>query len=386
MREPEEIQKFCNANQTLREQKQGIFASISLYQPLMGLLTRLNMLVLIGYGGYLVIQGRLQLGAGLFVFANLLHEFAAQVGQITNIANTIQSSLTGAERVFEVLDAPIQIETRPGAIRMPRSSGHICFENVSFAYPQEVPEAERVLKDLHFEVQPGQCLGIMGETGAGKSSLLSLLARFYDVTAGAIRLDGVDVRDLDLEDLRRNLGIVFQESFLFSNTVAANIAFGHPEADQAAIERAARLAAADEFIRALPDGYETVVGEYGSNLSGGQRQRLAIARALLLDPPLLLLDDATAALDPETEREIRVSLDSARQGRTTVVVANRISTLRHADQIIVLHHGRILQHGTHAELMRRDAPYRRLAELQFADQLEELPTLVEGSDQVLRGP
>jgi ATP-binding cassette subfamily B protein len=371
-REPEEIEKFARVNQQVCDQKRGIFWSISLFQPLMGLLTQVNMLVLLGYGGYLVVQGRLQLGTGLFVFANLLHEFAGQVGQITNIANTMQTSLAGAQRVFEVLDAPVQIQTRAGAVSMPRAVGGVRFEHVSFQYPLIETNSEGVLKEINLEVCPGQCLGIMGETGAGKSTLLSLVARFYDVTAGSVLLDGVDLRNLNLDDLRRNLGIVFQESFLFSNTVAANIAFGHPDATEEMIRRAAHLAAADEFIQEMPDGYETVVGEYGSNLSGGQRQRLSIARALLLDPPILLLDDAMAAVDPETEREIRQALQSARQGRTTLVVSNRISTLRHADRIAVLHRGRLVQQGTHRELLRREGPYRRLAELQFADQVEEL--------------
>lgn len=410
-REPEEIAKFGEANRNLHEQKRGIFWRISVYQPLMGLLTQLNMLLLIGYGGYLVVRGQLQLGAGLFVFANLLHEFANQVGQITNIASTIQSSLTGAGRVFEVLDAPIEVQSPVDAIRLPPcgrlthprdpsstrvncgdgkgaigSNGRaatppgssrgraVRFEHVTFSYRngngngKAKGNGRPVLRNVSFEVHPGQCLGIVGETGAGKSTLLSLLARFYDVSAGGILVDGVDVRRLDLDDLRRNVGLVFQESFLFSNTVSANIGFGHPEATTSGIERAARLAVADEFIRQLPEGFETVVGEYGSNLSGGQRQRLAIARALLLDPPILLLDDATASVDPETEHEIRAALDSAVRGRTTLVVSNRISTLRGADRIIVLHMGRIIQQGTPAELLGCDGPYRRLAELQFADQ------------------
>jgi ATP-binding cassette subfamily B protein len=385
----------------------------------MGLLTQLNMLVLIGYGGYLVVAGRLQLGAGLFVFANLLHEFANQVGQITNIANTIQSSLTGAGRVFEVLDARIEIQSPPDAVRLKtlecsnssplsfsaesgnaaesgngaaaelqkRGSGdksphctrarRVRFDRVTFAYRNGDGDGEPVLREISFEVAPGQCLGIVGETGTGKSTLLSLVARFYDPSSGAVLVDGIDVRRLDVDDLRRNIGLVFQESFIFSNTIAANIAFGHPQATLQQIERAAQLAAADEFIRELPEGYETVVGEYGSNLSGGQRQRLAIARALLLDPPILLLDDATASVDPETEHEIRQAISSAMRGRTTLVVSSRISTLRHADHIIVLHNTRITESGTHRALLRGNGLYRRLAELQFADQVEEITELVK---------
>jgi ATP-binding cassette subfamily B protein len=202
--------------------------------------------------------------------------------------------------------------------------------------------------------------------------VLSLLMRFYDATAGTVLVDNSDVRRYDVDALRRNMGIVFQDSFLFSNTVAANIAFGHPEATQEQIERAARIAAAHEFIVAMPEGYETIVGEHGANLSGGQRQRLALARALLLDPPILLLDDATSAIDPETEHEIQHALAGASRGRTTIVVSSRISTLRRADRIIVLQKGQIAAEGTHAELMRQPGYYRRLAELQFADQLDEL--------------
>ncbi len=197
--------------------------------------------------------------------------------------------------------------------------------------------------------------------------MLSLIARFYDVAEGALAVDGVDVRQWRVDDLRRNIGIVFQESFLFSNTVSANIAFGRPQANAGAIEDAARMAAAHEFVQELSSGYDTIVGEYGANLSGGQRQRLAIARALLLDPPILILDDATAAVDPETEHAIRQAISAARQGRTTFLVSNRISTLRQTDRILVLQEGRLTHVGTHAELLRTSSYYRRLAELQFAD-------------------
>ena len=361
-RQQEEIEKFRAANRAVQDHKRTIFHKISLFQPGMGLLTYLNLAILLAYGGYLVVHGELRLGEGLFVFANLLGEFANQIGQITNITNSIQTSLAGAERVFEVLDAPVEVASPRVPVRPQHRRGSVAFSGVSFGYLPDRP----VLGGIGFAVRPGQCVAIVGATGAGKSSLLQLIPRFYDPTAGRVLVDGVDVRQMELDDLRSRIGMVFQQSFLFSNTIAANIAFGNPAATPAAIRRAARLAAADEFIRQLPDGYDTMVGEFGSNLSGGQRQRLALARALLLDPPILLLDDPTSAVDPQTEHEILSAVDEATRGRTTFVVAHRLSTLARADWIVVLEAGRIVEMGTHAELVARPGHYRRAAQVQLA--------------------
>lgn len=369
-REDDEIARFEEANRQLKDQKFDIFWKLSVYQPTMGFLTQINQLVLIGYGGALVIQGQLPLGAGLFVFANLIHEFANQVGHIINIANSAQTSLTGAERVFAVLDADVEIDSPTDAVPMDRAKGRITFENVQFAYrgrpgDDASPKAEAVLNDVSLEIEPGEVIGLVGETGAGKTTLLSLIARFYDADSGRVLIDGVDVRQLNLQELRRNIGLVFQESFLFSNTVAANIAFGQPGADLQRVEEAARLASAHEFVADLPEGYDSLIGEHGANLSGGQRQRLAIARALLLDPPILLMDDATAAVDAETEHEIQQAIASAQNGRTTILVSNRISALKRTDRIYVLHQGRIVESGSHAELMQLDGEYAKLARIQF---------------------
>jgi ATP-binding cassette, subfamily B, bacterial len=358
-READEIRKFRDTNDVLRVQKQHVFNVVSFFMPTIGFLSQVNIVVLLAYGGYLVIHGRISLGAGLVAFTFMLQNFSAQIANVAAVANSMQESLTGARRVFEVLDAPLEIVNTPNPMWLPRVWGRVTFENVWFD-----PGTEPVLKDISFEVQPGQCIAVVGPTGSGKSALLSLIPRFYDSTKGRVLIDGVDLRDLELGAARRNVGLVFQESFLFSTTVAANIAFGVPSATQVQIEKAARIASAHDFIMELPKGYETILGEGGSGLSGGQRQRLAIARAVLLDPAILLLDDPTASIDAETEHEIVQAMQSAMTGRTTFIVAHRLSTLRNADLVIVLDHGRIAQIGTHEDLLRRDGYYATAARLQ----------------------
>ena len=372
-REDEDRAAFGEHNDHVRDQQKGIFKRVSIFSPSIGLLTRVNLLILLGYGGTLVIRGELPLGAGLVVFAGLLEQFSGQVNQLATIVNSTQQSLVASRRVFEILDAPIEVRDAPDARPCPSLRGDIRFEKVGFAYGDPQAGASLVLHDIDLHVPAGARVAILGATGAGKSALMSLVPRFFDPQQGRLLIDGVDVREYRLEDLRRRIGIVFQESFLFSNTIAANLAFGHPEATREQIERAARIARAHDFISALPEGYDTVLGEGGNTLSGGQRQRLAIARALLLEPAILLLDDPTAAIDSRTEHEIFTALEDAVRGRTTFIVAHRVSTLRRADFIIVLENGRIVQKGTHAELLRTPGAYHRVAALQLVDarELEE---------------
>ncbi len=361
--EVHQIRRFEGANVLVSSQQKRIFWDISVFTPITQVLSQLSLVVLFVYGGWLYVQGRIPLGGGLVVFAGLMQQFNGQIANITTITNSVQQSFTAAQRVFEVLDTPSEVRDHPNAIVPARLTGRLSFEGVTFGY---LPEAN-VLEEVSFEAKPGQVMGIFGGTGAGKSTLLSLIPRFYDPQHGRILADGRDLRELDLDAYRRQIGIVYQESFLFSNTVAANIAFGNPHATQEQIERAARTASAHEFILELAHGYETVLGESGVDLSGGQRQRLALARALLLEPPILILDDPTASVDPKTEHEIVSALRQAMTGRTTFVVANRLSLLRRADVILVLEKRRLARMGTHDQLVRLPGIYRETALLQLMD-------------------
>jgi ATP-binding cassette subfamily B protein len=373
-READEVAKFDRANDAVLDAQQIIFRKASIFHPLVTLISQFSIVILLGYGGWLVVQyerapdvvsaARAGLSVGqLLVFSGLLQQFSGQVANIANIANSIQQSLIAAQRVYEVLSAPVEIESPPNPVRLPQARGEVVFEGVTFGYAPTDP----VLHDINLAVPPGACIAILGATGSGKSTLMSLIPRFYDPLAGRVCVDGHDVRDLELADLRRAVGIVFQESFLFSTTVAANIAFGLPNASQADIERAARVAAAHDFITRLPKGYDTLLHEGGGNLSGGQRQRIAIARAILLEPSILLLDDPTAAIDAHTEHEILQAMEGAMAGRTTFVVAHRLSTLRRADRVIVLDRGRLVESGSHAELMAHGRRYREIVAIQIAD-------------------
>jgi ABC-type multidrug transport system fused ATPase/permease subunit len=362
-RETFEYQRFLDKNRAVRDQQQRIFINVSRFSPAVQFITELNIGILLFYGGWLVAHHTMTLG-DLIVFAGLLQQFSSQVASMAGIINTLQQSLIGARRVFEVLDAPLGVETPAVPVTRSEIKGQIRLEGVGFRYGPNAPEA---LSGIDLEVAAGQCVAIVGVTGAGKSTLLELIPRFHDPTAGRVFVDGVDVRELDLDFLRRNIGLVFQESLLFKSSVAENIAFGHPGATRDQIERAAKIAGAHSFIVEMEQGYDTVLAEGAVNLSGGQRQRLAIARALLVEPPILLLDDPTTAIDPETEHEVLEAMSSATVGRTTLVVANRLATLRRADRIVVLQGGRVVERGTHEELMQHRGIYYTAAALQAAD-------------------
>src|SRR5690606_395492 len=292
------------------------FRAVSLYTPLIDLLNHLSLAILMGYGAVLILRREITLG-DLIVFAGLVQQFARRASNMATIVNTLQQSLTGARRVFEVLDQPLEVQESPAAVDPGRLQGEVSFEEVTFDYQQGIP----ALRGISLRVAAGECIGVMGASGSGKSTLLSLLPRFYDPTHGCVRIDGMDVKHMALDVLRRQIGVVFQETLLFRDTVRNNIAFGHPEASLEQVVAAAKRAGADEFIRGLEHGYDTMLEEGAVNLSGGQRQRLAIARALLLEPPILVFDDPTTAVDPTTENEVLSLLRRAVAGRTTFLVS-----------------------------------------------------------------
>ncbi len=314
------------------------------------------------FGGMSVLDGRLSLG-DLMMFLVYLAMLLEPLAVLATSATQLQNNLSGFDRVLDLLSEPREMVSRPGAIALdPRSvEGRITLDGVSFTYPTG---DTTVLKGIDLEVEPGQVIALVGRSGAGKTTLCNLIARFYDPTEGVARLDGVDLRDIDVESYRRLLGIVEQDVFLFDGTIAENIAYASRRATYAEVEHAARVANADEFIEDLPDGYETLIGERGVRLSGGQRQRLAIARAVLADPRIFILDEATSNLDSRSERLIQSALASLMRGRTSFVIAHRLSTIRSADRILVLEGGSIVEAGSHEELLARGGPYREMVELQ----------------------
>jgi ATP-binding cassette, subfamily B, bacterial len=368
--EPAEEAKFKKRSEAVFEQTITANRQRAFYVPLISFVPMLAQAAVLLVGATMVRDGGLSIGS--FVAFNLylgmlvlpLRSLGMWIGQA-------QRATASGERIFQVLDEPEEVADRPGAGDLPAGPGEVRFEGVSFLYLDGRP----VLSDVDLHVPAGRTIALIGHTGSGKTTLTSLVPRFYDVTAGRVMVDGRDVRDLTLASLRRAVGVISQDPFLFSATVRENIAFGAGDLPQEAVEAVARAAQAHEFIERLPQGYDTVIGERGITLSGGQRQRLAIARALAVDPRILVLDDATASVDASTEALIRIGLRGAMAGRTTFVIAHRLSTIALADEIVVLDHGRIAAHGTHEELISTSIVYREiyehgLLERQFADAVE----------------
>jgi ATP-binding cassette subfamily B protein len=354
-REEYESSRFRSVNDELLEKNLATVRTFSNNFPFIFLLANVGTLAIILFGGLQVIGGSLSIGE-LVAFNTYLGFLLFPILTIGFLSAGISRAGASSQRVFEVLDAPLEVQDAPDAVPLPPIHCRVEFDDVSFRYPGDERE---VLHDVSFCAEPGQTVAILGTTGSGKSTLVNLLPRFYDVTGGSVRLDGYDVREVTLASLRSQIGIVLQSPLLFSGSVRDNIAYGRPDATQEVVEAAARAARADEFIRALPEGYDTVIGERGVGLSGGQRQRIAIARALLIDPRLLILDDSTSAVDAETEAVIQESLDQLMREshRTVFVIAQRVSTVRDADLILVLDEGTIAARGTHEELLRDSELY-----------------------------
>ena len=373
-----EEEQFVRANWDYFRIRMKLNATRVLSPPVMEFLGSLGMGAIIFYGGYNVIKGHSTPGT-FFSFLTALLMLYQPIKSLSSVQNTAQEGLAAAVRVFDLMDREPEIQEAPNAMVLLHMAKEISYSGVCFAYDGR----ENVLHDIDFNVHRGEVVALVGPSGAGKSTLLSLLPRFYDVTAGVIRIDGHDIRDVTLESLRRQIGVVTQQTILFNDTVRHNVAYGRLSASEGDILTALKAANAYDFVMDLPDGLHTLIGEQGVRLSGGERQRLAIARALLKDPPILILDEATSSLDSESEREVQQALDQLIVGRTTLVIAHRLSTVRNADRIIALEGGRIMGIGTHAELLAADGLYRRLYEMQFARK-EELADHIADNQTPIR--
>jgi ABC-type multidrug transport system fused ATPase/permease subunit len=335
----------------------------SINNPLVTLIANVSTVFIIWYGGRLVITSNLTLGE-LVAFTSYMGQLAGPVRMLGRMVPFIAQAIACGERIFEILDAESDVKESPNAVKLPGVKGHVRFENVSFAYFGR----RQVLSDISFDAMPGQIIALLGTTGSGKSTVTNLIPRFYDVSEGVITIDGIDIRDVTLNSLRQQIGIVLQETTLFAASVRENIAFGKPGASDEEVFAAAKSAQAHDFILEMPDGYATKVGEKGSTLSGGQKQRVAIARALLKDPRILILDDAMSSVDTETERLIQQALERLMRGRTSFVIAQRLSTVRMADQILVMDQGRIIDRGTHDDLLRTSGLYGEIYNQQLRPQ------------------
>ena len=365
-----EQEKFGRASASVFRESVSANRQRAFYVPLMSFLPLLAQAAVLLVGGYMVVHGSLELSA-FFTFNVLVLMLVMPLRMLGMWIGQAQRATASGERIFQVIDEPEEICDRPGAIELPAGDGLVRFERVWFGYESERP----VLRGIDLDLAPGATVALIGHTGSGKTTLASLVPRFYDVTGGRVTIDGVDVRDVALTSLRREIGVISQEPFLFSATLRENIAFGAVDATDDQVEAAARAAQAHEFIERLPDGYGTVIGERGITLSGGQRQRVAIARALVIDPRILILDDATASVDATTEARIRLGLREAMKGRTTIIIAHRLSTIALADEIVVLDTGRLAARGTHQDLIETSPVYREiyehgLLEAEFAARVE----------------
>ena len=368
--EPQEQQKFTDRSEAVFKQTLRANRQRALYVPFISWVPLLAQAAVLLVGARMVANGGLTVG-GFIAFNLYLGMLIMPLRSLGMWIGQSQRATASGERIFQVMDEPEEISDRADAVELPAGGGHLRFEGVGFEYMEGRP----VLQDIDLELAPGRTIALIGHTGSGKTTLTSLVPRFYDATSGRVTLDGADVRDVKLNSLRNAIGVISQDPFLFSATVRENIMFGAPDLDDAEVERIALLAQAHEFVEQLPEGYDTVIGERGITLSGGQRQRLAIARALAVDPRVLILDDATASVDASTEARIRVGLREAMRNRTTLIIAHRLSTIALADEIVVLDDGRIAARGTHDELLATSQVYRDiyehgLLERQFADAVE----------------
>jgi len=352
--------KFEAANSEVRIVGTRAETLAMLVPPLMGILSNANIAIVAGVGSWMTLQGLATIGT-ISVFITYSRRFADPLRNFANLYNSIQSALAGAERVFEVLDTEPEVEDAPDAVAVDRFRGDVEFRDVGFSY---VPGVQ-VINGMSFRAEPGQRVAIVGPTGAGKTTMVNILSRFYDIQGGSISVDGKDIRVYRKNDLRKQLGAVLQDVFLFSGSVKDNIRYGRLDATDDEVVEAARLANADGFIRRLPQGYETELSERGSNLSQGQRQLLSIARAIVADPSILILDEATSSVDTRTEVQIQEALQRLMEGRTSFVIAHRLSTIRNADMVLVINHGEIVERGTHEELLAARGFYHRLYMSQF---------------------
>jgi ATP-binding cassette, subfamily B, bacterial len=326
----------------------------SLFSPTVSFLTELGLLVIWVFGIYQVSQSNITVGV-LSAFVAYSSRFYGRLDSMSRIVSVTQKSASAAKRIFDILDHVSSVPEPVKPVKLGKVEGNIALRDVGFRYGNRA-----VNRNISINIKAGEMVGLVGHSGSGKSTLVNLICRFYDVTEGAILLDGVDIRALGVSDYRRNIGLVLQEPFLFFGTIAENIAYGKPDATREQIIAAARAAHAHEFILRLAQGYDSMVGERGQGLSGGERQRISIARALLIDPPILILDEATASVDSETEKEIQKALDNLVTGRTTIAIAHRLSTLQKADRLVVLDRGRVVEEGGHDELMAKEGAYYRL--------------------------